>query len=197
MRRTDEDLEQVVAKTLDKLGLGFVPNPDMMTVITKLKHTFPGFNYARVPDAEMPDAYAQYDSEKQVVRMRESTFVGMQRGEARARMTVFEEISHFILGHKGVLNRSVGKTISERAVDQTIAQEAEAKRCAAIFAAPQYQLPDDVNAEYLMKAHSLSFDAASIRLDRVERLRRRARGEHRQLPTSIVNYLEERKRRGV
>src|ERR1043165_8591349 len=192
MRRTDEDLEHIVAKALDKIGLSFVTNPDLMTVIAKLKHVFPGFNYARVPDAEMPDAYALYDSEKQVVRMRESTFVAMQRGEPRARMTVWEEISHFILGHKGVLNRSINKTVSERAVDLTKAQEAEAKRCAAIFAAPHYQLPDDMTVEYLMTHHSLSREAAIYRADNVERLRRRARGEDRPLPPSIVDYLKPR-----
>lgn len=197
MRRTDEELEEIVWRALSKIGLQFVVCPDLMTVITKLKVAYPGFNYQRVPDAALPNAYARYISERRLVEISESTFVGMQRGVPRARMSVWEEIAHFLLGHEGVLNRSVAKTITERAIARVRAQEAEAKRCAAILAAPQPQVPEDVTIEYLMTAHGLSEEAATLRLDEIQRLRNRARGDKRPLPQAAVDFLSEARRRGV
>jgi hypothetical protein len=61
------------------MGIEQQVRPDLLTIITKIKRANPAFNYERVPDHEMTDAEAQW---------------------------VAHELSHFILGHAGLLNRA-------------------------------------------------------------------------------------------
>ena len=60
--------------------------------------------YQQVPDAEMPDAEAQWNARKGLLRMRESIAGAIQRGEPRARMAIANEIGHFAMRHAGVHN---------------------------------------------------------------------------------------------
>jgi hypothetical protein len=196
MHKTNEDLEAVARNFLRKIGLEHQVRPDMMTVISKLKHVVPSFNYRRVPDEEMLDAEAHWNSEDFELSMRESVFVGMRRGEPRARMTVAHELSHYLLEHKGHLNRSVIKSSAELSVQRIINQESEARRLAPIILAPEYLIPDGSTVETIASTFGLSQQAAAIRREEVEGVRRRRRGEHRPLPQSIVDYLKEAKRRG-
>lgn len=196
MFKTDEDLEAVARNFLKKIGLEYQVRPDMMTVIAKLKHVVPSFNYERVPDVEMPNAEAQWLSEDFVLKMRESVFVEMQRGQARARMTIAHELSHYLLRHKGLLNRSTQKTMSEIAVPLVRRQESEARRLGPVILAPEYLVPEGATAEEIISMFGLSAEAASYRKDEIDAIRRRARGQGRPLPTSIANYLDESKRRG-
>lgn len=197
MHKTDEELEAVARKFLRIIGLEHQVRPDIMTVISKLKHVVPSFGYRRVPDAEMPDADAQWSSDDFEVSMRESVFVGMQRGDPRARMTVAHELSHYLLGHQGLLNRSAVKSIAEISVRSIISQEAEARRLAPIILAPEHLIPDPASIDDLTAMFGLSQQAAAIRRDEVDAIRRRRRGEPRPLPQSIIDYLKEAKRRGV
>jgi Zn-dependent peptidase ImmA (M78 family) len=196
MFKTDEDLEAVARNFLKKIGLEYQVRPDMMTIIAKLKHVVPSFNYERVPDTAMPNAEAQWLSEDFVLKMRESVFVEMQRGQARARMTIAHELSHYLLRHKGLLNRSTQKTMSEIAVPLVRRQESEARRLGPVILAPEYLVPEGATAEEIISMFGLSAEAASYRKDEIDSIRRRARGQSRPLPTSIANYLEESKRRG-
>lgn len=196
MFKTDEELETIARNFLRQIGLEFQVRPDMMTVISKLKHKVPSFKYERVPDADMPNAEAQWLSEDFLLRMRESVFVGMQNGQARARMTVAHELSHYLLRHKGLLNRSTQKTITEIAVAQVRRQESEARRLGPVILAPEYLVPEGATVEIIVDVFGLSAEAATYRKDEVEAIRRRARGQGRPLPASIANYLEESKRRG-
>jgi hypothetical protein len=196
MFKTDEDLEHVARNFLKRIGLEYQVSPDMMTVISKLKHVVPSFNYQRVPDADMPNAEAQWLSDDFILKMRESVFVEMQRGQARARMTVAHELSHYLLKHKGLLNRSTQKTMSEIAVPLVRRQESEARRLGPIILAPEYLVSEGATAEEIVNMFGLSPEAASYRKEEVDAVRRRARGQNRPLPASIANYLEESKRRG-
>ena len=60
----DEDFEVAARRFRIALGIDGQLRPDMITVIVKLKHLGLIKNYVRVPDAEMPDDEAYYDSEK-------------------------------------------------------------------------------------------------------------------------------------
>jgi Zn-dependent peptidase ImmA (M78 family) len=197
MRKTDEDLEDIARKFLKRLGVEHQVRPDLLTVIVKVKHHDPSFNYERVPDVEMLDAEAQWDSVGRVVRMRESVFVGIQRNEPRARMTVAHELSHCLLGHEGLLNRSVARSANERAVARIQQQESEARRLAAVLLAPEHLVPDPADVDTLMDKFGLSGEAAVIRKAEIDAIRRRRRGEKRPLPKSVVDFLTEAKRRGA
>jgi Zn-dependent peptidase ImmA (M78 family) len=197
MRKTDEDLEEIARTCLRRLGIEDQVRPDLMTVIIKIKHADPSFNYARIPDHELPEAEAQWDSERRVIRMRESVFAGMQRSEPRARWTVAHELAHGFLGHSGLLNRSAVRSASERTVARIQQQESEARRLAAMLLAPEHLVPEPVDVDMLIDRFGLSAESAAIRKAEIEAIRRRRRGEKRPLPRSVVDFLLEAKRRGV
>ncbi len=194
--KADEEIEAPVREFLKRLGLEYQPRPDLLTVIIKIKHINPAFNYARVPDHELPDAEAQWDSDKFVLRMRESIFVGMQRGETRARSTVAHELSHYLHQHEGLLNRKPGAITSEMIGNRLRSQEAEARRTAAVILAPEHLIPEGATAADIVAMFGLSPEAAIYRQQEIEGIRRRRRGEGRKIPQSIIDFLREAKRRG-
>jgi len=51
------------------LGIDDQTNPDMMTMMGKLKHLDLIKNYQRVPDIQMPEDDAEYDPSSQVLRL--------------------------------------------------------------------------------------------------------------------------------
>lgn len=197
MYKTDEELEEIARGFLRKLGLEHQVRPDMMTIISKLKHVDPSFKYRRVPDRDMPDAEASWNSKDTEISMRESVFVAMQRGEPRARMTVAHELSHYLLKHEGHLNRSPVRSAVEVSVRRIVHQESEARRLAPRILAPEHIVPDNASIEDIVSLFGLSQEAAAIRKDEIEAVRRRRRGEKRPLPQSIVDFLKEAKRRGI
>jgi hypothetical protein len=195
--RTDEQMEEIGRNFLARLGIEFQVRPDMMTIITKLKHEVPSFNYRRVPDVEMPQAEAHWYSDEFELGMRESVFTGMQRGDAHCRFVVCHELSHYALNHKGSLNRLANtsqRTLSAATVKH---QESEANRLAVIILAPEHLVPEKASAEEISSMFGLSLTAAILRKEEVDRIRRRRRGELRPLPESVAAMLKEAKRQGI
>jgi Zn-dependent peptidase ImmA (M78 family) len=111
-------------------------------------------------------------------------------------MTVAHELSHYILGHKGHLNRSVTKSAVEVSVRHIVNQESEARRTAPIILAPEYLIREGATVAEIISSFGLSEEAAMIRKEEIEAIRRRRRGELRPLPQSIIDYLREAERRG-
>jgi Zn-dependent peptidase ImmA (M78 family) len=194
--KSDEELEDRVRIFLRGLGLEHQVRPDMMTIITKIKHRNPAFQYSRVPDAKMPDAEAQWDSETYVLRMRESVFVGMQCGEPRARMSVAHELAHYLLRHEGLLNRAPNTRISEMVGTKLRQQESEARRTGPIILAPEHLVPEGATSDDISLMFGLSREASIYRHDEIEAIRRRRKGEGRKVPENILDMLREAKRRG-
>lgn len=193
---TDEDFEEFGRKLRQRLSIEYQLRPDLLTTIVKLKTYDRKFNYSRVRDDLMPDGEAQWDSDKGVIRLRESTFQSMQRGQPRARFVASEEMMHYLLGHEGILNRNTEKTIVETAVARIRNQESEARRAAAIFLAPEYLAPDEVTPRIVADLFAISLEAATFRTAEIERLRRRRLGLERPLPRFAIDFLSEAKRRG-
>jgi hypothetical protein len=194
---TDEEIEQRVKVLRRELGLENQSRPDMMAVIHKLTTSFRRFAYQGVPDSEMPDAEAQWDARKGVLRMRESVVHAMQRGEPRARMAVANEIGHFAMRHSGVRNRSSTQTTAGRLVLEAKKEESEARRFGAMFLAPNDLLNSTDTVEDIVDRFGLSFEAAIIRKGEFAVLRRRASGQRRELPSVVVDYLKDAQRRGA
>ncbi|TNC12672.1 ImmA/IrrE family metallo-endopeptidase [Methylobacterium terricola] len=194
--RTNEELERLARETRVKLGLENQDRIDMMTVIQKLKAAYPGFQYAREPDEILPDAEAQWDSSKRVIRLRESVFRAMQRGEPRARMTTSHEIAHFLLGHEGIRNRSLVKTAAERFANEVKREESEARRLAPMLLAPSYLVKSEDTVDEISRRFGISLEAAAIRREEVSALERQASGDVRPLPQVVIDFLREAKRRG-
>lgn len=194
--RTNEELEEHARGLRRKLGLEDQHHIDMMTVIQKLKHTVPGFDYRRVPDWQMPDAEAQWDAERMTVRLRESVFQGMQAQHSRARMTAAHEIAHYSLGHGGIRNRSLVKTAAERFAAEVKREEGEARRLAAMILAPAHLVQPTDTIEDISRRFGISLEAAGFRREEVNELDRRALNRPRELPQNVIDYLKEAKRRG-
>ena len=171
--------------------------PDMMTVIERLTTSFRHFAYQQVPDSEMPDAEAQWDARKGLLRMRESVVGAMQRGEPRARMTIANEIGHFAMRHAGVRSRSATQATAGRLLLEAKKEESEARRFAAMFLAPNYLLSSTDTVEDIVDRFGLSFEAAMIRKGEFDAFQRRASGQRRELPSVVVDYLKDAQRRGV
>jgi Zn-dependent peptidase ImmA (M78 family) len=194
--KTDERLEELVRKFLGRIGLEDQVRPDLMTVIVKIRHVDTRFKYLRVPDDELPTSEAEWDSINMLMRMRESVFCSMNRGDPRARMTVAHELSHYVLGHEGILNRKPGISTSDIRIASVRHEESEARRMASIILAPEHLVPDPTTAEEIASKFGLSTEASIYRYDEVSGIRRRRRGDQRPLPQSIIDYLREAKRRG-
>jgi hypothetical protein len=113
-----------------------------MTVINKLKHIDPKFNYRRVPDRDMIHAEAEWNSEDSEVAMRETIFTGMQHGDAHPRFVVFHELSHYALGHRGTRNRVVSSETRQYSAAKVKHEETEASRLAVILMAPEHLVPE-------------------------------------------------------
>lgn len=103
--RDDEDFEAAARKLRIKLGIDDQLRPDMITVVIKLKDHGMIANYVRVPDEEMPDDEAFFDSKSRLLHLRESTFCAANAmytysevERRRARYTVAHEIAHIALG---------------------------------------------------------------------------------------------------
>jgi Zn-dependent peptidase ImmA (M78 family) len=167
-----------------------------MTVIAKLKHVVPGFNYRRVPDRDMPDAEAEWNSDAREIAIRESIFVGMQRGDPHSSFVVFHELSHYCLGHKGTRNRIAKPQVRRMSAPLVRHEETEASRLAVILMAPEHLVPENSSAEELALMFGLSLTAAILRKEEVDRIRRRRRGELRPLPASVKEMLRNARDKG-
>jgi hypothetical protein len=145
MSRDDADIERVARQFRKKLGIDDQLRPDMTTVIIKLKDHGLIKNYVRVPDHEMPDDEACFDSEDKLLYIRESTFCAAsamytyrETERRRARFTIAHEIGHITLGHKGLRYRGATSTDAKEFGRKLRRGERDAERFAAAFLAPEH-----------------------------------------------------------
>jgi hypothetical protein len=140
-----EEFEAAARNLRIKLGIDDQLRPDMVTVIFKLKNLGLIKDYIRIPDEEMPDDEAYFDSEKRLLCLRESTFCAasaqytysdIQR--RRARYTIAHEIGHIAFGHDGIRYRGQTSALSKELIGKIRRQEREAERFAAAFLAPHH-----------------------------------------------------------
>ncbi len=194
-----EDQIETAARNLRiKLGLDLHSNPDMMTVVVKLKHL--GFikNYRRVPRAEMPDDEAAFDPFERLLLIREDTFCAMNRDDPRARFTIAHEFGHMELGHKNTRHRNVSSRRIEKIAPTIKRDEAQANRFAGAFLAPpdSTSSPMDTPVEAIAKRFNLTSSAARVRKAELETIYRRELGIKRPLPQVVVDLLRDARDRG-
>jgi len=141
----EEDVEAAARKLRILLGIDDLLRPDMITVIYKLKHHGMIRDYLRVPDADMPDNEAYFDSAEKMLYVRESTFRAANAlytyadsERRRARYTIAHEVAHVALGHQGIRHRGDSSAILKRFTRQVRVDERAAERFAAAFLAPAH-----------------------------------------------------------
>ncbi len=117
----------------------------MMTVIVKLKDCGLIKNYVRIPDEEMPDDEACFDSDDKLLYIRESTYCAANamythtEAERRhARFTIAHEIGHLALKHDGLHFRGTTSADAKKIPSRVRQHERDAERFAAAFLAPAH-----------------------------------------------------------
>jgi Zn-dependent peptidase ImmA (M78 family) len=141
----NDEIEIAARKLRINLGIDDQTRPDMSTVIFKLKDQGMIKDYVRVPDHEMPNDEARYDSITKLLYLRESTFCAANSmftysstDRRRARYTIAHEVGHVALGHDGIRFRGNTAAVAEQVVQKIRRQESEANRFAAAFLAPAH-----------------------------------------------------------
>jgi Zn-dependent peptidase ImmA (M78 family) len=120
----------------------------------------------------------------------------VHRNATHPRFVVFHEISHYVLGHKGVRNRITSSQVRQYSAPQVKHEEAEATRLAVIIIAPEYLVPEGATADDIASQFGMSLTAAVLRKEEIDRIRRRRRGELRPLPASVKELLRNARDRG-
>ncbi|MBX9778686.1 MAG: ImmA/IrrE family metallo-endopeptidase [Xanthobacteraceae bacterium] len=147
LRLDDEGIERIARQLRIKLGIDDQLRPDMMTVIVKLKEHGIIKNYVRVPDEQMPDDKACYDSDDKLLYIRESTFCAANAlyshahtdaERQHARFTIAHEIGHVALKHEGLHFRGKSSDAAKRIPSKVRWHERDAERFAAAFLAPAH-----------------------------------------------------------
>lgn len=196
--RSDEELEAMALNVRRALGTEQVPAPSMMSVIKSLPRLsgLADFSVRIVRDGELSDAEAYADCDRKQLVVRESVFAALLDGLPRARMTIAHEIAHLLLGHRGAKFRATGKDLRSLQVPETRAAESEAKRFAGYFLALYTHVLECQTAEEIARKCHISLEAAQIRLAQVESRLRKDAGRSRELPSSVIDFLEEERKRG-
>jgi hypothetical protein len=196
---SDEGFDHLATTVRTALGIDDQVKPDAIDFLRRLKHTGYISDYVRVPDADLPDAEAKYVPHDRKIYIRESVYRAAQNEFPHDRFTVFHEGSHAILGHQFERKRSFdNRAKGERRVPSIRSDETDANKLAGALMAPYAPAgftlettPADIAAKF-----ALSPRAAAIRHQELAGMYRRAKGLRRPLPSGVVDFLTEQKRRG-
>lgn len=169
---TDTQIEDRALTHRRELGFRDEQAIDFMTLITKLKQRYPNFNYKRVEDGSLGEAEAQWDSDRKLVLIPETTFQRANAGSPRDLFTIVHEIGHALLGHKGVLNRAPMGNKVERISIRVRSMEYQARRYAAAFLVPNVDTNHSLSAEQMARQFTVSLALAKQRIEELARLQR-------------------------
>ena len=196
MRRSFEEFEAIARRLRQALGIDGLDSPDLIDVFeTKLSQIFAGFTLKCVADPQLPYAPASADCSTNTVIVRESMYQGALRGDGRARMTLAHELGHMALGHSQVRYRKEDP-YRHRPRRDVQRDEWQAKRFAAVFLVPSERAVDCKSADEICDRFQVSQEAADIRKSELDAQARRDSGIKRELPASVIDYLEVAKSRG-
>jgi Zn-dependent peptidase ImmA (M78 family) len=196
MRKGKDRLEAIARTLRQKLKVDDQRQPDMLTVIFKLKQL--GFirNYERVPFSLPDNKLALFDPDSRLLRFAEAEFQAINAGNRQARFTAAHEAFHPVLGHQRLRYRAQRGQLDYLHLPPVESDEFEANYAAAAFLMPLHLLerpPQEMSPSEIADFFWVSPTAARYRKPELERLWRRENGVHRELPESVTRYLKENK----
>jgi hypothetical protein len=191
--RTDDQIERDVRHIRTTYSICDSSPIDPMTIIVKLKERRVDFDYVRVSVSEMGSTEAEWDSQNNILRIREDIYRGMNAGLPRALYVFAHELAHYFYEHDGIRRRSSSREIYEKAVAKIRRQERLAERFAARFLAPLYLVQKGVTVDELRRRFCLSERAAEIRREEIERHFRIESGEKRPIPSFFDQFMNDLK----
>jgi Zn-dependent peptidase ImmA (M78 family) len=194
----DDDFERGAQILRVKLGIDDQLRLDVIDVLQKLKHHGYIVDYVRVPDTALPEADAQYNPDKRIIYLRESTYSAAQCGDRRAKWTVAHEVGHVALNHKQTRNRSIAPRSIEKISQAIRRDEVQAHKFAAAFLAPFHRANFSplTTAQQIATRFNISLSAANQRIEEFARIYRRLNGLARPLPSSVIDFLQSAQRKG-
>ncbi|WP_439500172.1 ImmA/IrrE family metallo-endopeptidase [Bosea sp. (in: a-proteobacteria)] len=160
---TDAQIDARALAHRRELGFRDDQGIDFITLMTKLKRRYPNFAYERVPDSQLGEAEAQWDSQTKRLLVPEAVYAAANRGEGRALMTVAHEVGHALLGHEGALHRAPAGNRTERLSPRVRAMEYQARRYAAAFLIPDIEPVRHLSAGEMSEHYGVSMSAAMLR----------------------------------
>ncbi|MGO4738957.1 ImmA/IrrE family metallo-endopeptidase [Bosea sp. 2KB_26] len=160
---TDAQIDARALSHRRELGFRDEQGIDFMILMARLKARYPNFAYERVPDGQLADTEAQWDSETKRLRIPELVFLAALRGESRALMTIAHEVGHALLGHEGILHRAPAGSQAERLSAKVRAMEYQARRYAAALLIPNIEAIRHMSAGEMSEHFGVSMSAAMLR----------------------------------
>lgn len=178
-----------------KLGIVNASAFDIYNALETLQRIAKNFSFriGTIEELGTDEAIMDYDSDTLIAH--NHVFEDLKSGRARARFTFAHELGHFFLGHEGRRARNKDKRTYKS--DQQRIAEAEANIFASYFLVPTDLAVDAASADEIADRFQVSLEAAEIAFERIQTARRRQTGAKRQLPEGVVDYLKERRARGL
>lgn len=208
---SDEDYEKAAQRLRRHGGIDERFRPDVIFFPEQLKLSGTIKDYMIVPDHELPDDEAYYNSSTEIIYLRASTFAALDHPHRvskqeyqHLRFTVAHEAGHAARGHEGTHFRGATSQLAKKIPSRVRRNEWEANRMASAILAP-YHLAEPVmrvfktvslTAEHISELFGINFTAATIAKERIDRLYRRAHNLPRPLPPGIAEHLRERQVQG-
>lgn len=194
MNISEEVIEKAANTFRAKLGIEGVSAPCMLSVLESFRERGRNFNFRTGSVDELGQDEALVDEAAHTLIVRDSVMEAVKAGQERARFTVAHELGHYVLGHKGMKQRTERPTAYPTARDRI--EETEANIFASYFLVPTRMALGITSPEAIAMRFQVSSTVAEIAFERIARTKRRSTGKRRRPPPSVIDFLEEAKRRG-
>jgi Zn-dependent peptidase ImmA (M78 family) len=191
---TDERLEKIALTWRRKLGVEYQLIPDIRHLLSVLPKYIAGFKTQILSEGYLRGYEAYTDCAAKTIFVGAATWNRLEAAEPRARMTLAHEIAHIVLRHSGDRFREVDNAVRPIRKKLETNEEFEARRFAGYFLAPTHLITRFRYQSEICAALKISEHAAEVRLDQIRTLERQR--FPRQLPSSVIDFLEEKKKRG-
>ncbi|MEQ1942328.1 ImmA/IrrE family metallo-endopeptidase [Mesorhizobium sp. VNQ89] len=191
---SEETIEARAGLLRNKLGLEGISAPCMHGVLEAFEQKAKSFTFRVANSGELGQDEALMDEAAHTLIIRESVLDDIKAGRVRARFTVAHELGHYLLGHKGMKQRTKRLTAYPTARDRI--EEEEANVFASYFLVPTRLAWDAISPEDIAMRFQVSSQVAEIAFERICRAKRKFSGQLRRPPDTVVDFLKEAKKRG-
>ena len=157
--RTRREVEQLAAETRIAIGLDLERRVSMLPILEQLLYdAIPGYDFQIEEDREMMGHEGLTDCNRPIIKLRHSTYLGLERGEPRARFTAAHEFGHLLMHCRMPTYRPF---TTER--DPLRDPERQANIFAAAFLMPEAAFRRCRTVKEAMRRFGVSRDAATCR----------------------------------
>jgi hypothetical protein len=192
---SEEAIETAANKLRGLLKMEYVCSMNMGTVLDRLQKKSPkGFKVIVSSSLELAGAEAFMDCEAHKMHLSQKVSAELDVSYSRSRFTAAHELGHYVLGHSGNTKRNPDK--DTYLTPRQKLQEREADIFASLFLVPTSLARSSASPEEIKERFQVSLPVAEIAFERVQSVIRKERGEKRQSPAAVIDFLKEAERQG-